>query len=116
MQNQTIGLPSPSTQGLYRFMTPKEAVKTIVDATRYRSIYEQWNYELLCTARGVYSKMLPSDREMFVSAFRQEFGDDADALADPSKMARIGAYASKAVQEVKDYLYEGIIPDYADEN
>ena len=105
MQSKTIGIPSQNTPGLYRFVTPEEAVKIIVKMVRYSLIFEQWNYSLLYTARGIYSKMLPPDRAPFLAAFRKEFGDDVDALTDPTKMARIATESYEAVQEARDCMY-----------
>ena len=105
MQTKTIGLPSRSTEGLYRFMTPKEAVEASTKSAQYHSVYEQWICNVLGAARAYYNKMLLSDRELFLAALRQEFGEDADVLVDDAAMNRVNKRGGEAVQEAIVCMY-----------
>lgn len=105
MQTETIGLPSRSTEGLYRFMTPKEAVDAITKLAQRHSVYEQWFCNVIGAARACYNKMLPSDRELLLTALRQEFGEDANALVDDAVRDRIAECGEMAVQEAIACMY-----------
>ncbi|MHB8408324.1 MAG: hypothetical protein ACYDHY_09600 [Acidiferrobacterales bacterium] len=105
MQTKNISIPSGVTDGLYRFVTPAEAVRTVVNGVRYSAIYEQWHYEVLSAAKRLHNRLLPPDRARFLVAFRLEFGDDVDALTDDGKMRRYGATSREAVQEARACMY-----------
>lgn len=107
MQTQTIGIPSSTTEGCYRFMVPKDAVDAIVKSIRVSSIYEQWIYSVMLAAKHTYKQLLPPDREPFLAALRDQFGDDADTLTNNAQMGNYRASANEAVQDARDCMYDG---------
>lgn len=105
MTTQTLGMPSQQTAGLYRFISPEQAVKEIVDSVRHSQIYEQWISDVLSKARYMYNELLPPDRAPFLAAFRGQFGDDANALSNQHLMAKYANEATEAISEARDALY-----------
>jgi hypothetical protein len=64
-----------------------------------------WIFHVVIEARSHAKGMDKDDASRFIAAFRERFGDDADAIMDDEALQDLGSAADEAVNEAWNALY-----------